>query len=184
MLKHLLFSALVTGVLVGCEYPAESPTPPDDLGVQAGHGTVESADVNRAIAELRRWSARFHDLETAKEYGYDVGVGCVSDPDRGGMGYHFTRGDKDLIGDGEVDLMEPEFLVYMPDRSGQMKLLSFDYFVPFSTWDEPEPPSLLGQEFHHDDGFQAWVIHIWLWRHNPAGMFADYNPAVPQCPAS
>ena len=29
--------------------------------------------------------------------------------------------------------------------------------------------------------FQYWYLHVWAWRKNPEGMFADFNPAV-QCP--
>lgn len=29
--------------------------------------------------------------------------------------------------------------------------------------------------------FQAWVIHIWPWWHNPDGIFENYNPTVPLC---
>ena len=26
-----------------------------------------------------------------------------------------------------------------------------------------------------------WLKHAWIWKHNPAGMFADFNPEV-TCP--
>jgi hypothetical protein len=26
-----------------------------------------------------------------------------------------------------------------------------------------------------------WLKHAWIWKHNPAGMFADWNPEV-TCP--
>ena len=32
-----------------------------------------------------------------------------------------------------------------------------------------------------EDTFQYWYLHVWAWRDNPEGMFADFNPVV-QCP--
>ena len=31
-----------------------------------------------------------------------------------------------------------------------------------------------GQETHYD-------LHVWLWKHNPSGLFAEWNPSV-TCP--
>ena len=151
---------------------------------EAGHtgAAAFGADVNQQIAQLRRFLAPFHNLDKAMEFGYDTPVGCVSDPVRGGMGYHYTMSSRDLIGDGEVSLFEPEFLVYSPRPEGGVRLSAVDYFVPYNTWNGPEPPSLLGVPFHREDGFQAWVLHIWAFWPNPAGMFENYNPDVPLCP--
>jgi hypothetical protein len=140
----------------------------------------------QGIAEVRRLLAPFHNFDKAVEYGYSVaapapGV-CISDPVRGGMGYHYTRADKDLVGDGVVSLLEPEFIVYSPQKNGQVRLSAVDYFVPYTTWPHAEPPSLLGVPFAAEDGFQAWVLHIWAFWPNPAGIFQNYNPDVPLCP--
>jgi hypothetical protein len=27
-----------------------------------------------------------------------------------------------------------------------------------------------------DDHFDFWALHVWAWRRNPAGLFADWNP--------
>jgi hypothetical protein len=45
-----------------------------------------------------------------------------------------------------------------------------------------EPPRLFGQDFHHNNALSLWALHAWIWRHNPLGMFADYNPRVALCP--
>jgi hypothetical protein len=26
--------------------------------------------------------------------------------------------------------------------------------------------------------FDVWALHVWVWKHNPSGMFADWNPQV------
>lgn len=144
-----------------------------------------SADENAQLNELRRFVAPFHNFDNAVAHGYSVpapGPGvCISHPTRGGMGFHYTHAQRDLINDGRVNLLEPEFLVYAPKPNGGVKFAALDYFVPYNTWTAPEPPSLLGRPFAREDDFQAYVMHIWLFWHNPAGMFENYNPEVPLC---
>jgi hypothetical protein len=145
-----------------------------------------NADVNAQIAELRRLLAPFHNFEKAVEYGYSVPVPgpgvCLSDPARGGMGYHYTLAGKNLV-DGVVNLLEPEFIVYSPTRNGGVRLSAVDYFVPYAFVPrDAEPPSLLGVPFAQEDNLNAWVMHIWAFWPNPAGMFENYNPDVPLCP--
>ena len=42
----------------------------------------------------------------------------------------------------------------------------------------PNPPELFGQRFHRDVVFGLWVLHAWVWKANPSGVFAEYNPLV------
>lgn len=189
----LLLSGLV--LTTGCEMGTEPITEADQgpsLQAEGPTSTSQShvsADMNKLIAELRRFSAPFHNLRKAEEYGYTENIGCIDetitgvDPeDARGMGYHITRGDKDIVGDGEVDAFEPEFLVYTPEN-GKLKLAAFDYFVPGDTWTDPDPPEVLEMPMHWSPVFQGWVLHLWHFRHNPDGMFEDYNPEVPLCDA-
>ena len=188
--------ALACGALtLGCD--AEAPTTasaPDPDASRIGETGPETAELQQALADLRKLTAPFHDLEKAKAAGYTVNIGCidgraVGDASLGGMGFHYTRdrdadGEPELLVDGEVDLLEPEFLVYMHDRSGKLRFGALDYFVPADTWDVEErggPPSLLGRDFHFEEAFDGWAMHIWLWWHNPAGILANFNPAVPLC---
>ena len=206
----ILVGISTTLLLTACESPPTpmAPTPamapapgagPDTAGAAAAHahhGTTVNAgsrkvelqmtpEINQQLADLRALVAPFHNFDKAVEYGYSVpapapGV-CLSDPVRGGMGYHYAFSKKDLINDGEVNLLEPEFLVYSPQENGRVKFSALDYFVPYTTWPHAEPPSLLGVPFEREDAFQAYVLHIWLFWHNPAGMFENFNPAVPLC---
>ena len=43
-------------------------------------------------------------------------------------------------------------------------------------------PTLLGQRFTYLPSLGVWVLHAWIWKPNPAGIFTNYNPAVGQCP--
>ena len=197
---HLVLG-LTSGAFLFISCNSTAPTAPTVLsaprdqaasltGMGSGHHHAAAVgelgpDVLQGIAEVRRFLAPFHNFDKAVEYGYSVaapapGV-CISDPARGGMGYHYTRGDRDLIGDGVVNLLEPEFIVYAPDGRGGVRLSAVDYFVPYSTWPHAEPPSLLGVPFAREDGFQAYVLHIWAFWPNQAGIFEKYKPDVPLC---
>ena len=203
-IRHLTGAAilLVAGVLVltaGCEVGTEPISKSDELQSEQTHAhaaaknhghesELTKSELNKLIAQLRRFSAPFHNLEKAEEYGYTVVVGCVDErivlgtdaESPRGMGYHITRGDKDIINDGTVDAFEPEFLVYGKDpKTGKMRLGAFDYFVPGS--EEDPPPVVLGIPMHWSDAFQGWVLHSWHFWHNPDGMFMDFNPSVPLC---
>jgi hypothetical protein len=43
------------------------------------------------------------------------------------------------------------------------------------------PPSLNGVSLHLEPSLGVYILHIWAWRNNPAGLFEDFNPAVPLC---
>jgi hypothetical protein len=196
---------LLAGVLVltaGCEVGTESISESDELRSEQTHeyaagkkhahaSELSKSELNKLLAELRRFSAPFHNLEKAEEYGYSVNIGCIDEriplgmdaESPRGMGYHITRGDKDIITDGTVNAFEPEFLVYGKDpKTGKLKLGAFDYFVPGDTWADPDnPPVVLGIPMHWSPVFQGWVLHSWHFWNNPDGIFMDYNPDVPLC---
>jgi hypothetical protein len=156
--------------------------------------TVAYADAGREeLAEVRQVTAQFHRVEAATEAGYELGYvngagnriisGCIAHPTAGAMGYHYFN--KELVDDLVVDVRKPEGLVYASGPAGQLKLVAVEYVVPGPNSNPPgvsEPPSVLGMEMHilvPAVGF--YIMHAWVWRHNPAGMFADWNPDV-TCP--
>jgi hypothetical protein len=133
------------------------------------------ANVNAELAAVRALTAPYHNFEKAMEAGYSVSLTpCLSSPE-GGMGYHY--GNPEYI-NGTVDAMKPEVLVYEPMRNGKLRLVAVEYIVPLGLWEEAEPPMLFGQHFHENQGAGIWALHVWLWKHNPSGMFADWNPNV------
>jgi hypothetical protein len=135
------------------------------------------------VETVRRATERFQDVEEATAAGYADSLLCVSGPEEGAMGVHF--GNADLIGDGALDPERPELLVYEP-KNGQLHLVAVEYLVLSEAWDanNPTPPSLLGPLFHYYGspnryGLPAYYeLHVWAWKHNPNGMFADWNPKV------
>lgn len=80
--------------------------------------------------------------------------------------------------DGVLDITEPEVLLYEPQRNGKMRLVAVEQVIPFEEWTEESPPDFFGHEFHPEPAFGLFGIHIWVWRHNPDGMFARVNPRV------
>lgn len=145
------------------------------------------------LAEVRRVTARFHQVEEAVAAGYELGwvngsgvriiTGCVSHPTAGAMGYHYFN--QALVADNAVHPLEPEVLVYESAPGGGRKLVAVEWVVRGPNTNPPgaaTAPSVLGMPMHilvPAVGF--WIKHAWIWKHNPAGMFADWNPEV-TCP--
>jgi hypothetical protein len=74
---------------------------------------------------------------------------------------------------------EPELLLYEPERHGRLRLVAVEYIIPYSAHSRSAaPPVLFGQEFRQNDTFALWGLHVWLWKLNPRGLFADWNPRV------
>jgi hypothetical protein len=90
------------------------------------------------------------------------------------MGYHYLKGV-----DASLDPLAPEALVYEPTSHG-LRLVGVEYIVPLSQ--SNSAPQVLGQTLHANTGLGLWVLHAWIWRPNPAGMFKDFNPNVADCP--
>jgi hypothetical protein len=135
-----------------------------------------SAEVNKDLAALRRLTARFHQFDAAAKAGWGTRITeCFSNAEAGGMGFHY--GNTAYI-DGAVDVLEPELLLYEPQKNGKLRFVAVEYIVPFTAWTAAEPPKLFGQSFHRNEAFGLWVLHVWHERENPSGIFTDWNPKV------
>lgn len=155
--------------------PPTTPTTPRAVLDRIGPANA-TAGIGRELAPLRRRTAPFHAFEQARAAGYDQALTpCWYFGDQGAMGYHY--GNPSLI-DGRPDLLAPEVLVYEPRRNGSLRLVALEYLVPIAAWTGGEPPTLLGRSFARNDALGLYTLHIWLWRDNPDGLFADWNPRV------
>lgn len=136
------------------------------------------------ISQIRGETAAYRDINNVTDAGYNSFLDCLLDDTEGGMGQHYVN--PELIGDGMVDPLRPEALVYEPHEDGSLILVAIEYIVPLPLWTETDPPALFGQSFHqntdiaeaHPEVNPAWVLHLWIGTHNPNGMFADYNSTV------
>lgn len=140
----------------------------------------EDGKLNAQLNEVRQATAKFHSLDAAAAAGWDVTLtGCIAhpDPNVGGMGYHYVN--QDIFFDATVDPLRPETLVYAPTPSGGLQLVAVEYIV--FTAQSATPPELFGETFHLNPAINAWVLHAWIWKPNPSGILADFNPNV-SCP--
>jgi hypothetical protein len=144
----------------------------------------QHAQARGLVRVARQVSRRFQDVSAAVAEGYVLQFGCVSGSHEGAMGVHFVNGA--LVGDGVLDPTKPELLVYEPQPNGKMRLVAVDYLVLSETWhaNNPGAPEMMGQLFHLFDtpnrfGLPAfYTLHVWAWKDNPQGMFANWNPRV------
>jgi hypothetical protein len=167
--------SLVT-ILLACE---DHPGTLAPEGASAVEARAASASTASQIAQLRRLVARFHDFDAAVHAGWATQITpCLEAPGLGAMGFHY--GNLGYIQDGGVvDLLQPELLLYEPEKSGKLRFVGVEYIVPFA--DHPAtaaPPTLLGQAFAQVPEFGVWGLHIYVGRENPSGIFAPWNPKV------
>ena len=94
-----------------------------------------------------------------------------------------------LFGPG-VDPLTPEILLYLPTADGTLKLIGVEYFAVDADQDlatDDDRPFLFGRGFDgpmegHAPGMpRHYDLHVWVAESNPAGIFAQWNPAI-DCP--
>jgi hypothetical protein len=121
----------------------------------------------------------------------------------GAMGVHYFRPDllgisgppnPRVNGSGtHTDFRNPAILIYEPQADGSMKLVAVENLVFQKAWHaagHKAPPSFHGVAYDTmaDDPSTAideahmfephYDRHVWLYRDNPNGMFAQFNPNV------
>ena len=153
---------------------AEAPVAPEMPALRAAN-TRADAEGARALAALRRATARYHDLKAATDDGFVFLHGCESRPDEGPVGAVYVHPGRL---DGVIDPTMPEALIYEPGENGSARLVGVELAVPYVAWTNAQPPEFLGAAFQPEDEFGVWGLHIWLWRQNPEGLFAESNPRV------
>ena len=182
-------AALAGAAVLGGEAVAGEPSLEE---VRAA--TEKFKDVNVALAEgYVRDPTNL--CETADMMGRPVELGA--------MGIHFFR--PDLLGiagppnprvDGNgahTDFLKPAVVIYEPQADGSLELVAVENLVFARSWKEAgnaAPPSFHGVPFDimEDDpstpideahNFEPhYDRHVWIYRENPKGVFAQFNPAV------
>ncbi len=121
----------------------------------------------------------------------------------GGMGIHYFRPDllqltattPRVNGKGtHTDFSTPGVLVYEPQSDGSLKLVAIENLVFVDAWHaagHTSPPEFEGNQYYRmvdnpattdvDEahGFMPhYELHMWLYRDNPNGVFAPFNPDV------
>ena len=169
-----------------------TPAEPDLATVRAA--TDRFRDVNVALAEgyIRD---PMNLCDTASMMGRAATLGS--------MGVHYFRPDllgitappnPRVSGTGtHTDFNKPAILIYEPQADGSHELVAVENLVFIKAWEaagNKAPPSYQGQSFNkmEDDPVTAvdeahmfephYDLHVWLYRDNPSGMFAQFNPNV------
>ncbi|MCA1727679.1 MAG: hypothetical protein LC722_08550 [Actinobacteria bacterium] len=163
-----------------------------------------SARCRRQLAIAKKATAKYQDFTEALRDGYLPVSGCTTaadeghDAHEGTMGIHFVSSETDENDsfDQVLNVRDPEYLLYVPDKTGALRLVAIEYSVPVlveeEMWRGPEPPpqdvepppQLFGRRFdgpmrgHDGVDLQPWHydLHVWVWSRNPSGTFAKFNP--------
>jgi len=133
-----------------------------------------AADSNPLADHVRVANDRFKDVKVAVAEGY-APIPCASGIDGGAMGVHYVKAS--LIGES-VDIKQPQAVMYEPKGNGRMELIAVEYITMKG------PASLEGQLFNFNGAPNRYgldpfyELHVWAWKQNPRGAFADMNPTV------
>ena len=103
-------------------------------------------------------------------------IPCTSGIDGGAMGVHYVNGE--YLKDEIPDIKRPQAVMYEPLPDGKMELVAVEYIT------SKGPASLEGQLFSFTGAPNRYglgpfyELHVWAWKPNPRGAFADMNPNV------
>jgi hypothetical protein len=162
---------------------AQSHDHPSIIAAQPHKPTAEE---NALVKAVRDSTERFRHVTsiTGPGEGYELSFGCVSGGDYGAMGLHYVN--MSLVGDGEVDVAQPEIVLFEPTPNGGIRITGADFLVLAADWDAKHsgPPQLMGQLFHFFESPNRfglppfYTLHVWAWKDNPNGTFVNWNPNV------
>lgn len=171
-----------------------------------GHGHAKPGKVtpaqqrilDRELAAAKRATVRYRDIEVARADGYFQVTQFIP-----GLGLHLVNLG---IPNTTFDPARPQILLYEPDEAGELQLVGVSYQVKHV--DETPPKGFAGGadvwHYHENLCFQkggtvtlasdeaackdvgglvfqdqtAWLLHAWVWKANPEGVFTEYNPVV------
>jgi hypothetical protein len=154
-----------------------------------GQASMASAASHPGLTRLRAATTKYHSLDRAIHDAFGLltdtaGIGCIAEPGVGAMGVHYVNAAR--VGDPSIIATKPEAMVYRRGKHGVLRLAAVEYVVPKAAWDATHAsrPRLFGKKFNFTKAPNRfglppyYSLHVWVFRHNPAGMFEMWNPAV------
>ena len=192
-LRRVVRNVAVTGLLLVAAYTTASQ--PAAAFARDGAVPVERPD----LSAVRQATAKYQDVKVAVAEGFISDGRCIGHPGLGAMGVHYIQPKRAgmVMKDGRVhgtdralDPMEPEVLVYAPQKDGSLELAAVEWYASLEAWGPGEAPNLFGVPFDlmqddpstPDDEAHEFTPHydqhVWLFHENPKGLFAQWNPAV------
>lgn len=169
MKKYLILAVIsVLLYISGCSQNAVEPVNTLDNSSLMKDGV--SKVVHDQLQAVKAATAKYHDIKKALADGYiDINVVVPN------MGHHFLN---PAYLDGQFDPTKPELLVYELTDNGHYKLVAVEYGVPLN-FDMPEGFPGSYDIWEPNAGAGIWTLHAWIWKKNPNGVFAAFNPDVP-----
>jgi hypothetical protein len=140
------------------------------------------ADQDKLVQTVRNATKQYvNNVNAATAAGYGPVLGCVSGPDHGAMGIHYVNSS---LVNGPIDPTHPQALIYEPTSNGQYELVAVEFIILASALPANAAPEVDGHLMQYIDapnryGLPAFFeLHVWAWRDNPQGPFADWNNHV------
>jgi hypothetical protein len=187
-------SGLVLALVVAACSAQSAQTPGEPSLAEVKRLTSRFQDVNVALAE--GYVRDPMDLcDTAQMMGRPAKLGT--------MGIHYFRPDllgvtappsPRVNGNGtHTDFRKPSILIYEPQADGSLELVAVENLVFEASWKaagNAERPTYQGVPYDHMFDNPKTAIdeahmfephfdrHVWVWRDNPNGVFAQFNPTV------
>ncbi|HET7718293.1 MAG TPA: hypothetical protein VFK86_21915 [Bauldia sp.] len=135
-----------------------------------------SAGSENPLADaVRAANDRFKDVSVALSEGY-APIPCASGVAGGAMGIHYVN--PAYLKDDALDIARPEAVMYEPGPNGELDLIAVEYIT------SKGPAELQGHLFNFNGAPNRYglgpfyELHVWAWKSNPTGTFADMNPDV------
>ena len=133
------------------------------------------ASQNPLADNVRAANDRFRDESVARSEGY-APIPCASGVEGGAMGIHYVN--PAYLKDDAIDIARPEAVMYEPMPDGSLRLIAVEYITAQG------PAELDGHLFSFTGAPNRYglgpfyELHVWAWKANPKGAFADMNPDV------
>jgi len=189
----MIGAAMLAAVTAICSPPTRAATSEPTLA-EVRAATERFRDVKVALAEGYVRDPT-NTCDTAEMMGQPAKLGV--------MGIHYFR--PDLLGitappnprvDGNgthTDFLKPGILIYEPKPDGSLELVAVENLVFAKAWHaagHKDRPTFHGVPYDSMKDDPATKVdeahlfephydrHVWLYRDNPNGMFAQYNPKV------
>jgi len=147
----------------------------------AVHSTGDPT-VDADLLRLRTATRPYQSIDSAVAAGYPRTVAdCLVHEHHGAMGYHHVNR---AYLSPTLSIDKPQILLYerMPD--GAYQLNGVEFIIPYRLYPRDSvAPVWMGQTMHHEDNLNIWYLHVWAWKNNPDGVFANFNSTV-SCPGA
>jgi hypothetical protein len=196
--RNLAVSVFAVSLLAAWAYARPTPSPTDARTepalAEVRAATERFQDVKVALAE-----GYIPDpgniCDTAEMMGHPAELGA--------MGIHYFR--RDMLGitgppnprvngsGTHTDFLKPAVLIYEPQENGSLQLVAIENLVFIKAWaaaGNTAPPSFHGVPYDRMVDDPATEVdeahmfephydrHVWIYRENSNGVFAQYNPTV------